>query len=377
MLKFASTDKKIAILPEQFDTNKWVMNCENGTVDLKSGELNEHYTWDYITKLAPIEFNLNARCPRWRAFISQIMDGDSESIEHLQRVVGYALSGVTEEKCLFLLLGPTDSGKTTFIETLRHVLGDYAKATEFKTFLYSKYGGSTVRNDIARLEGARFVSATEAARDQEFDQPIVKIITGGDTMVARFLYKEFTEYEPEFKVFLATNHPPKVSIADDAIMNRIHVIPFDVSILKKEQERNLKEKLIEERNGILAWAVKGCLKWQEDRNLKPSRKAKAAIKRYRADADVIWKFIDERCYRFKNNYTPFTALWVEWQEWCNDNYVDQGSIKGFAQDLERHGYKAVRKRIDGVQHWVRKGLLLKSEVSEQLERRVGESLDSK
>jgi len=367
----------MSLLPEDLDTNKWLLNCDNGTIDLKSGDLLDHDREHYITKLAPVVYKKNAGYSRWNEFMHKIMGGEKDLIDHLQRVVGYSLTGETGEKCLFLLLGPTDSGKTTFIEIIRHLLGDYAKGTDFQTFLYSKYGGSkAIRNDIARLEGARFVSASEAAKDQMFDEPLLKQITGRDTVAARFLYKEFTEYKPEFKVFLASNEKPSISGLDDAIWNRINVIPFNVSIPKEDQDKLLEEKLKKELSGILAWAVDGCRKWHEEKSLKPSKSVVEALKVIRADSDAILKFIDDCCYRLSGVYTTFSELYDEWKNWCGKNNVISGSEKSFAELLKVKGYDSSRIWIGDEQHRIRRGLMLKYKMQEELEKRGSESIET-
>ena len=245
---------------------------------------------------------------------------------------------------------------------MRALLGpdEYARATDFQTFLYGKVT-QAVRNDIARLEGARFVSASEAKREEKFDEVLIKQITGRDTIAAHFLYREFTEFKPQFKIFLAANHGPKIIVGDDAFWNRVHVVPFNVRIPKSRQDKTLGDKLKRELPGILAWAVKGCLNWQKKKGLHPPAKVQEALGSYKRDADVVWAFIQDRCYDFRHlhdtrrgfsrSYAITSDVWNEWTEWCNENGVEKGSQKAFWTALVQKGFdrgkKYVERRRDG------------------------------
>ena len=219
MIKLAGPKKGITIYSNQWDTDKWKINLENGTIDLNNFGFTpqNHNREDYITKIMPVTFSPIAQCKTWESFLNHIFKGDNELIRFLQRAVGYTLTGDTREQSIFFMYGKGANGKSTFIETIRSLLGDYAMNADFDTFL--KKDG--IRNDIARLKGARFVSAVEAGRGKEFAERIIKLITGGDTITARYLYKEYTEFNPTFKVFLAANHKPVIKGTDYAIWRRI------------------------------------------------------------------------------------------------------------------------------------------------------------
>jgi putative DNA primase/helicase len=288
--------------------------------------------------------------------------------------VGYALTGETREKVLFFLLGPTDSGKTTFLEVIRMLMGDYARTTDAQTFIFGKYGARQIRNDIARLQGARFVSASEAAGGGKLDEPLVKQLTGRDTVMARFLYKEFEEFVPEFKVFLAANRMPRMTGYDEALWNRIVILPFDVRIPKDLQDRNLIHRLREELPGILAWAVQGCLEYQREGLKAPSDVRKTAEKSMK-DADVIEEFIQDRCRRWSKAITAHADLHDEWTGWSAQKGIGPGSEKAFAQALDKKGFVGKRARIEGKQVRVRKGIILKSHSRAQLTMRHRESIE--
>jgi putative DNA primase/helicase len=228
---------------------------------LHKATLRKHRREDLITKLAPVDYVPQAQCPEWEKFLDRIMAGNRALIAFLQRAVGYALTGDTREQVLFVLYGTGANGKTTFLETVRAMLGDYAMHTNFSAFLQSEH--STARNDLARLAGARFVSASEVQGGRRLSEDVIKQITGGDTVTARYLYHEFFEYRPQCKLFLAVNHRPVIRGTEHAIWRRVHLIPFTVTIPNEEQDKTLGEKLRAELPGILNWATQGCRDWQK------------------------------------------------------------------------------------------------------------------
>ena len=218
----------VAVSVGMFDRDPMLLNCSNGTLDLRNGEIRAHDPADLITKMVPVAYDPQATCPVWEAFVDRIMEGDRSKIEFLQRAVGYSLTGITSEQCLFVLHGPGANGKSTFMETIRELLADYAMHTTTSSLLQSK--SSPIRNDLARLNGARCVSAVEIGMGKRLDEALVKQLTGGDQVTARFLYNEYFEYKPTFKLFIAANHKPDIQGVDHGIWRRIHLIPFNVTI---------------------------------------------------------------------------------------------------------------------------------------------------
>jgi putative DNA primase/helicase len=248
----------ISILPDKFDRPQWILNVENGTIDLKTGKLMPHRREDLITKLAQVTLDPYAKCPTWDGFLHKIMSGNKNIIDFLQRVIGYSLTGSTREQCLFILHGNGANGKSTFLKTISDMLGnDYVTNTPTQTLMVRR--GESIPNDIAALKGARLVTAVEAEEGQKLAESLVKSMTGGDKMTARFMRGEFFSFEPEFKIFLATNHKPQISGTDKAIWRRIYLIPFEVTIPDKEKDPDFPDKLREELPGILNWAIEGCL----------------------------------------------------------------------------------------------------------------------
>jgi putative DNA primase/helicase len=218
--------------------------------------------------------------------------------------------------------------------------------------------GKGIRNDIARLEGARFVSASEAGAGQTFDQAVVKQITGRDKVIARFLYQEFTEFTPEFKVFLGSNFMPKIVGMDEAFWNRVHVIPFPVRIPKREQDKNLERKLRKEFPGILTWAVNGCLAYQE-RGLQSPSNIRHALLDYKRDADPFNAYIDEKCWERKGASIPAREIFEAYETWCVDKKTLPETQNMFGRYLTDRGFELVSKNIGGEVTRLRKGIRLK------------------
>ena len=263
MVSLGQSEIGIARRSEIFDANPRVFNTASGLIELKTGECRPTEPGDYVTMAAPVFYRREAECPVWLTFLDRVLGGNLDLIEFLQRAVGYSLTGLTIEQCLFLLYGSGANGKTTLLEALRGILGNYAQQTPTETLLLRGNGGSGIPNDLARLRGARLVCATEIEDGHRLAESLVKQLTGGDTITARFLHREFFEFRPQFKLWIATNHKPMIRGTDYAIWRRIRLVPFEVQIPPEERDAELPAKLAAESTGILAWAVEGCLQWQK------------------------------------------------------------------------------------------------------------------
>jgi len=233
MIQLASTEPGIPVLPDQLDLDPLLLNVLNGTLDLGTGELREHRREDLITKLAPVEYDSTARCPKFMSFLAQITGEDEELRNFLQRAIGYGLTGDTSEQVMFVAYGTGANGKSTLLNVIQDLLGDYALQTPTDTFVRKRDRSAT--NDLARLRGARFVVATEVNEDGKLDEVLVKQVTGGDKISARFLYQEFFDFRPECKIFLVTNYKPYITGSDQGIWRRIILIPFEVMIPEDER----------------------------------------------------------------------------------------------------------------------------------------------
>ncbi len=324
---------------EAFDADPWKLNCRSGIIDLQSGETERHDPGKRMRKLAPVEFDASARCPTFIAFLDRIFAGDQELITFIQRAVGYSLTGRTDEQCLFVLVGNGANGKSTLIRVLQELLGDYAQQTPTNSLMSMKAEG--VGNDIARLEGAQFVAASEAEAGQKLAEAKIKAISGGDQLTARFLYGEFFEFAPQFKLWLATNRLPEVRGTDNGIWRRLCVIPFDVTIPEDERDGSLLDKLKAELPGILNWALAGCLEWQKTR-LQPPEIVTNAGKAYRADMDTVLEFVDDCCIRERNGEATMAALYDGYTGWCGANGEQSLSKREFGLRLKNLGLEEAR-----------------------------------
>jgi putative DNA primase/helicase len=334
MVKLAESEPGIPVTPAQLDADPWVLNVLNGVLDLCTGKLREHRRDDLLTKLAPVAYDAAAVCPTWEAFLSRVLAGDVELIRFAQKALGYSLTGSTQEQCLFMLYGTGANGKSTFIQTISVLLGDYAQQTPTETLLVKT--GGTVNNDVARLQGARWVAAVEAEHGKRLAEVQVKQVTGGDTITARFLYGEYFEYQPAFKLWLAVNHKPVVQGTDHAIWRRIRLLPFAVTIPDAEQDKRLTEKLRAELPGILRWAVEGCLAWLQE-GLEPPSVVKRATGDYRAEMDVITAFLQDCCVVEPQREVSTSELYKEYVDWCTQMGESAISKKALSAVLKERG----------------------------------------
>jgi putative DNA primase/helicase len=254
-----------------------------------------------------------AECRTWCDFLDKIMGGDKERVRFLQKSFGYALSGDAREQCFFILHGTGANRRSTMTNAVSSVAGGYSQHTPTETLLVKR--SQNIPNDIARLHGARLVTAAEAECDRKLAEALTKQMTGGDKLTARFLHGEWFEFVPTFKVFLAVNHKPQIQGTDYAMWRRIRLIPFDVTIPDDEQDKTLPTKLEVERAGILRWLVEGCLAWQQE-GLTPPQAVITATAEYREEMDSVGAFIEECCVRDPEVNTSARVLYAHYLEWC-------------------------------------------------------------
>jgi len=317
----------------------------NGTLDLRTGELRPPRREDLITKASPAGFDPAATCPQWLAFLDRIMQGNAELIGFLQRAAGYSLTGNTSERAFFICHGTGANGKSTFLDVLKTLLGDYATTTAAETIMLKRY--NAIPSDVASLKGARLVVAIETEQGQALAEILVKSLTGGtDEIAARMMYKDWFSFRPTFKLWLGTNHRPEITGTDNAIWDRIRLIPFDVTIPAAEQDRGLAEKLKAELDGILAWAVAGCLDWQRG-GLRPPELVKAATAEYRAEMDALAAFLDEICLVAKYASVTSTDLYKAYNDWAKATAEKPLTSKAFSARMKERGYKTNGRAPNG------------------------------
>lgn len=339
MVELAKSEPGIPVLSDQLDSDIWLLNCKNGTLDLRTGELRPHNRKDYITRIIPTEYNPYADFEEWAKFLHRIMNDNAELISFLQRAVGYSLTGSTREQCLFMLYGCGANGKTTFLEAISDVLAGYAQRTPTDTLLAKDTSG--ISNDIARLKGARFVVASEVEEGKRMAESLVKQMTGGEKMTARFMRAEYFEFMPHFKLWVGTNHKPVIRGTDQAIWRRIKLIPFNVTIPPEERDKNLLNKLRREMPGILNWAVMGCMDWQKNGLGEPEEVIKATND-YRSEMDVLTRFVSDCCTTATQRGTKSSELYKKYAEWSKDNGEFALSQTKFSTRMQEKGFNKTR-----------------------------------
>lgn len=358
-LTLAQSEPGIPVDSNSMDADHWLLNCANGTIDLRTGELHPHDRAQMITKVTPVSYDPAATCPAWEAFLHSIFADDEELITFIQRAVGYSLTGDTSEQVFFILYGCGCNGKSTLLNVLREIVGEYSMQTSTDTILEKNNGG--IPNDVARLRGARLVTAVETQAGRRLAEALVKQVTGDEPISARFLRQEFFEFRPTFKLWLACNHKPRIDGTDKGIWRRVRLIPFDVQYQDSDspegpyKDFDLPDKLYAERPGILAWAVRGCLDWQRHRLNKP-RAVREATDTYQADMDVLGAFLGECCVTIPQASVAATELYkayVSWSEAAKERPVSQ---KWFGISLSERGLYT-KYRGNGRVYWRGIGLI--------------------
>ena len=366
MVDMARTEVEVAVRVDQLDSDRTVLNCLNGTLSLESGRLSKHQPRDLLTKLAPVEYEPSAKSEEWEQFLEQTCDGDKQLIQFLQRTAGYALSGLTEEENIFFIYGPGGTGKTTYVEAIKGILGDdYCKTASFSTFLKAgNIAPNAPRSDIARLVGARLVAAIEMAKGRQLAEDLVKAATGGDKLVTRGLYEKEFEFIPQYKLWLASNDKPRVREDDTGLWRRFLLLPF-YHVVKKpnKQLKDIFRKDARIQSAILNWCAKGFQDWRRDGWSIPDI-VREETSVYRAEMDPLVAWLDDCCEVGQENAsTPFRNLWIAYEGWIKTQpqAVRNGrieSMKAFGIALQKRGFERDIKRLGGRQQKVYAGIEL-------------------
>jgi P4 family phage/plasmid primase-like protien len=324
-------DPRIAAPPDAFDANPWQLNTPAGIVDLVTGSVLPPDPAAMCSRQTVVAPDFEAEAPQWQRFLTEATAGDAELQRYLQRLAGYALTGLTREQILSFIWGPGGNGKSVFANTLQHVLQDYAETAPMDTFVASAHDRHPT--DLAGLVGARLVLASETQSGRRWDEQRLKALTGGDAIRARYMRQDFFTYTPQFTLVFIGNHKPEITHLDDAIRRRIHMVPFTVT--PREVDPQLVEKLKAEAPVILAWMVRGCVAWQRS-GLTPPERVVAATQEYFEDEDSFGRFLDEVCGREAEAITPLDVVYRAWLEWSNARGESAGSIKKLVQLLVGH-----------------------------------------
>lgn len=337
-LALAQTDSAVIAHVDALDADPYLLNVENGTINLRTGVLQPHQPSDLLTKLASVHYDPDATSPRWAGVLHDATGGDEDLLAFLARAFGYTLTGDTGEEVLFFPHGPAATGKSTVLEALKATLGDYAATADFETFLARK-GEAGTRSDIARLAGARLVIGTEVDDGKRLAEGLLKQVTGGDTVTARFMYQDYFEYRPQFKLWLAANHRPRVNAQDEAMWRRIIQIPFTHVVPPERRDPGLKRELTTDasaRSAILTWAVRGCLAWQTHGLAVPAA-VRDYTDEYRAENDPIAEWLTDHCRLDDDASTAAGDLRASYEQWAATNGDKTVGSKTFAETLRGHG----------------------------------------
>jgi putative DNA primase/helicase len=359
MLALARHHADVAIAnPDAFDADPMALNTVNGTIDLRTGILRPHAKANLITKIAEVNYDPLARAPRWLRFLDEVFGGNSDTIGFVRRAVGYSLTGNAKEQCFFILHGAGSNGKSIFLASLKRLTGDYGQNSDISAFVGRKPGSAS--NDLARLHGARFVSAAESSEGAPLAEGVVKTLTGSDAVSARYLFREFFDFVPVFKLWLATNHRPIIKGGDHAIWRRIRLIPFDERFEGDRCDPDLGAKLECEIPGILAWAVQGCLEWQRD-GLGSATSVTAATASYRSEMDVFGDFIEERCTIDPIASAGASELFSAYRAWAEASGEKPLTQRWFGTKLGERGFQSARQ-TGGRKRW--RGLRVNDNVNQ-------------
>lgn len=320
----------VPVNDDYFDQDNHLINTKNGYVDLRNGEFHKSNKDMMFSMMADAEYDKGAKPTKWLNFLDRVFDGNQELIDFIQRGAGYSLTGEINEEVLFLLLGDGGNGKSTFLETLKAALGSYTNNINVSSLGFRAEG--SIKNDWAKLKGARLVSTSEPSKGFKFDEGQLKDMTGGEEVTSRFLFGEEFNYTPNFKLWIATNHKPVIVGEDDGIWRRFMLIPFDVKFEGKDKNDRLKQELLEELPGILQWAIDGAVEWYRI-GLNPPTIVTDAVDEYRGDMDVIGKFIEENCIVGSGKQVKASEVWSRFKEWTATNLHDPTNHTLFGQEF--------------------------------------------
>jgi putative DNA primase/helicase len=365
MLKLARSEPGMAVTERELDADPLLLGVKNGVVDLRS----RHLLWNHpemlITRFCNAEYQEGADCPKWKQFLSEVFQGDLSTVEAVQRLLGYTLTGRSSEEILVICHGYGSNGKSVFSNVVHQIVGDYARTAPPSLLTVRRADDNSPRNDVAALAGARYVSINELQAGDRLDEQVVKMLAGREPISARFLHKEFFEFLPSFTPWLRTNHKPIIVGEDDGIWRRLVLLPFSRKFTGDEKDPLLEEKLLQERNGILMWMLEGCSKYIED-GLKQSPLMRAELLGYRSESDTLGEWLLDEANQNPAVRVPQADAYARWKSWAERNTLRPGSKKTFTQRLAERGFKEAKSdgkrfysglelRREGWQHHVPQG----------------------
>lgn len=366
ILKLACAGQNsLGITGNEWDDKPWFLACPNGVLSLKGEEatFSAGSPNDYIKTVASAEWQgIDAKAPLWKATLREIFEDNSKLINHVQKLFGYALAGSSQEHVFIILTGIGRNGKSTIIEVMKHVLGSLSDPIPSETLLKQTHSssGAAPRADLIKLRGLRLAWATESDEGRRFNAGLLKQLTGGDTITARAPFgKKMVSFRPMHTIFFLTNHVPHVSVDEYAFWQRVHIIPFNVSFVavpkesyERKADRELFTKLKAEAPGILAWLVRGCLRWQKKGLWKP-KSIEYAIETYHHEEDIVSRFLEDCCEKDSKFKVGATKIYNAYKQWCDDNDTECWSQTKFGKEMG----KRFERQCSNGNHYL--GLLLK------------------
>lgn len=315
MVDLLKYEPSIAIDTSELDTDKFLLNVQNGTIDLRTGQLQTHDPDNYMTMISPVSYDINALCPQFLKFLDEITCHDVELQHYIKRLFGYLLTGDISVQALFFLLGSGENGKSVLLRIMKYIMGLYAAKTGSSTLMAGLRGSGAASPDLARLQSVRMVLASELDKGDKFSESLIKEMTGGEAIVARKLYQDYFEFDPEFKIIFGGNHKPKIEGEDDGIWRRFHLIPFNYKVPEGQKDPQLYEKLMSEASGILNWMIEGCLEWQRD-GLNPPEIVRSAVAEYRKESSSFEEWLDEKCCVSEEASASAKDLYDSYHTWA-------------------------------------------------------------
>lgn len=353
MMNMTANHPELLTSASAFDKDKMKLNCLNGVVDLTTGKLLERDPNDLHTKLVNVKFDPDAKCPVFIKFLAQVTCHDHYLFEWLQRALGYALTGSVQEQVLFICYGVGANGKSTLLETISKILGDYSTNVDFELFLTNQKSDVRIMEAVGEMKGTRLALASEVDSAKRFNESLVKRLTGGDTLRGTRLHTGAFQFEPNHKLFFLTNHLPFARDGSHGLWRRIKIIPFNAKFEGEALDSTLPDKLWAEREGILAWLVRGTKEWVDTLNrnggttgLGPCEAVDTAVQQYRLDNDHTTSFIDE-CLVLEEGVGSVGArqLYHAYQSWWRDNHDDEIPKEAiFSRRMEERGLKKRRTK---------------------------------
>ena len=344
----------VQIHATDLDANPLLLGVKNGQcIDLRTGMVFDLTPEHLITKSVGCEYDPYAQCPQWEAFLQQVFQEDQSLIDYLQQYVGYSLTGLTTEQQVLFGFGLGANGKSVLFSVLTELFGSYAVAAPIDTFMLSGNDGPKSYL-LARLAGARFVLANETADGQRLAESIIKELTGGEVIAAAHKYGHLFEFQPRFKIAMVGNHKPVIRGTDSGIWRRLHLLPFNRSFSVSEQDPEMVTKLKSELSGILNWALKGALSWQQNKRLKVPDAMKKEVDAYHSESDIIGQWLTEKCAVDPKATTASSALYADYANWCRANGHHASSQTLLGRRLSERGFG---KRIGAKAVWIGLALL--------------------